>query len=234
MTEKRYLPLILAALLLASCAGKEPAQPPEESISETGVQTDALPEQPDSAMEEPASEPVDSKALSQHIGASTKVLYLDRTELSGEDSDRIRAEIAWIVQGRELEIIAPEPVRTYYSICDSPYGNAGFEDLRVTKCLGRYEPYLSVNGCFYSWDERLDEIIEGLSANTGSTSAPEGSDSVEGRMYTYTLECEEPHTDEEYIDIGQKLAAMWLDSLTEEQGRYYLGSYEMTSAELWS
>ncbi len=233
MTEKRYLPLILAALLLASCAGKEPAQPPEESISETGVQTDALPEQPDSAVEEPASAPVDSKALSQRIGESTKVLYLDRTELSQQDSDRIRAEIARIVQGRELEIIAPEPVKTYYSIYDSPYGNAGFEDLKVTKYLGRYEPYLSVNGCFYSWDEQLDEIIDGLSANTGGTSAPEDSDSAEGRMYTYTLECEEPHTDEEYIDIGQKLASMWLDSLTEEQGRYYLGSYEMTSAELW-
>ena len=233
--------LLCTALLLSSCSSTSGRQAADDiQNSDTSVITDET-----DVTEESRTQITSETTVSESTAAETSVqttkkgsedepaeeeavrkedtLYLNEEALSEKDSERIRALLDEICRQDDIEVISPSPVKTYYTIRDV------YSEITAGKCIGKYEKYLSVNGSYYPWNDELDTLVNGLLSDPDD----DESASVEERMYTYTLECAEPHKDEEYIVIGEDLAKQWLDSLRDEEGKYHLGSYKMTSGELW-
>ncbi|MCR5637981.1 MAG: hypothetical protein K6F97_03975 [Lachnospiraceae bacterium] len=169
------------------------------------------------------------------------LLYFGGRILSASESSRVKECVSRAEKSGDIEVISPNPLKTFYTIeSAASYGAQTGKDLTVKKCLGRYGKYLYINGNYYEPDEELDALAQQLSGTPEGK--PEGSGSrntldygnpIENRMYTYSVKCAEPDEDEDYIRIGDELARMWLDSLKDESGSYQLKTYEITSGQLW-
>lgn len=246
MINKKITLLLCALLLLSSCASDNDPADKEESSESTAIVTDET-DLTDVSVSESETETEVSISETSVSSASRKtsadkntdvdisameedIVYLNDTALSKEDSQKIRELILKLSKEEEAEIISPDPVKTYYTI------KSKSDSLFVQKCTGRYERYLMINDSFYRCNEEIDALVSSLLPENDTNvhlSANHINGTPEDRMYSYTLECKEPHEDEEYIVIGEKLAKMWLDSLADEEGSYHLGSYKMQSGELW-
>ncbi len=90
----------------------------------------------------------------------------------------------------------------------------------IKKYENPYESYILIDNQYYEGSSNLDELVTALiESDTEVYMEPDE------RLLTYTYECEEPVTDDEYIEAAVEIVGQWLDSLMGETGKFKLDSY---------
>ncbi len=90
----------------------------------------------------------------------------------------------------------------------------------ITKYDTIHECYMELNGIYYEADDKLDELISAL-VNSDAAVYMEPDE----YLRTYTYQCDEPTTNDEYIIAAERITGQWLDYLQSVDGEFAIGSY---------
>lgn len=157
-----------------------------------------------------AEEPEPVITISYGDGSSKKYLEIDDSLLKDFET--------------EINAIMNKPQKWIKSTnADKVYGlfvSTNEKKYYIEKYENIYESYMVIDGCYFGVSDKLDELVTGL-----AESDTEVYMEPDERILTYTYECEEPTTHEDYIEVAKEIVAQWLDSLTKETGMFKIESY---------
>lgn len=74
---------------------------------------------------------------------------------------------------------------------------------------------LRIGNSYYPYDERLERFVP----------AEASADDAIRRLMGWSVECDEPSDDMDYVSLAEKLVYSWLDTLKTEEGKYRLEAY---------
>ena len=92
----------------------------------------------------------------------------------------------------------------------------------VSLVRGKYYDHFIINGNYYPFNKALDKICRKI---VGTNVSGSSSDEVADRLLTYSIRCNEPKNEQEYMNAARSLVGKWLDTLKNETGEYKIGSY---------
>lgn len=100
----------------------------------------------------------------------------------------------------------------------------------VAYTYGEIESYLTVDSQIeYNCTDAFLKIFERCCSENQETSIETGYVSPKERLIGLSIECDEPTSEEEYLNVARQVVAQWLDSLIDEEGEYRLESYTFTN-----
>lgn len=126
------------------------------------------------------------------------------------------------------KIILPADVscsQRYYTIS----GSSDKGDFYVSCIMGQYFDLFCINGNYYPFNKALDKICRKI---VGTNVSGSSSDEVADRLLTYSIRCNEPKNEQEYMNAARSLVSKWLDTLKNETGEYKIGSYAFNDETL--
>lgn len=88
-------------------------------------------------------------------------------------------------------------------------------NLTISKVNIDGQSALRIGNSYYPYDERLERFVP----------AEASADDAIRRLMGWSVECDEPSDDMDYVSLAEKLVYSWLDTLKTEEGKYRLEAY---------